>query len=97
MPSGVLWCLEGFEHGHVGYQIHGDDEFNKMQVKVSPEGQTGDLGVRSKGQILLDLNYKINFKFSVPKCVCVLTSKRYKTYRMEFLFCRLGRGPGYGL
>ena len=42
-----------FKHGHVAYQIDGDDEQNKMQVAFSSLGQTGDLGVRSKGQISL--------------------------------------------
>ena len=37
-----------FKHSHVAYQIDGDDEQNKMQVKFSSKGQTGDLGVRSK-------------------------------------------------
>ena len=40
-----------FKHGHVSYQINGDDEQNRMQVKFLSEGQTGDLGVRSRGQI----------------------------------------------
>ena len=40
-----------FKHGHVAYQIDGDDEQNRMQVTFSSLGQTGDLGVRSKGQI----------------------------------------------
>ena len=37
-----------FKHGHVVYQIDGDDEQNRMQVKFSSQGQTGDLGARSK-------------------------------------------------
>ena len=41
------------KHGHVAYQIDGDDEQNKMQVTFSSLGQTGYLGVRSKGQISL--------------------------------------------
>ena len=36
-----------FKHGHVAYQIDEDDEQNRMQVKFSSLGQTGDLGVRS--------------------------------------------------
>ena len=32
-----------------------------MQVKFSSYGQTGDLGVRSKGQISLNFGYHINF------------------------------------
>ena len=40
-----------FKHGHVAYQIDGDDEQNKMQVTFSSLDRTGDLGGRSKGQI----------------------------------------------
>ena len=57
-----------FEHGHVAYQIDRDDIMTSrtvmsMQVKFSPSGQTGDLRVRSKGQISL------NFKFSITKSI----------------------------
>ena len=48
---GHWWCQGGhffFKHGHVVYQIDGDNEQNRMQVKFSSYGQTGDLGVRSK-------------------------------------------------
>ena len=41
------------EHGHVAYQIEGDNEYNRKQVKFSIKYQTGDLGVGSKGRILL--------------------------------------------
>ena len=54
---GALGCRGGqffFKHGHVAYQIDGDDEQNRTQVKFSYYGQTGDLGVRSKGQISLN-------------------------------------------
>ena len=40
-----------FKHSQLAYQIDGDDKQNRMQVKFLPYGQTGDLGVRSKGQI----------------------------------------------
>ena len=40
-----------FKHGQLAYQIDGDDEQNRTKVKKNPYGQTGDLGVRSKGQI----------------------------------------------
>ena len=33
------------KHGHVAYQIEGDDEQNGIQVKFSPYGQTCDLEV----------------------------------------------------
>ena len=37
-----------FKHGHVAYQIDGDDKQNRMQVKFSSKGQTGDLGLGQK-------------------------------------------------
>ena len=86
MPQG--WDFEAlgvprgskkFKHGHVTYQIDWDDEQNRLQVKFSSQGQTGDLGVRSKGQIL-NFVYHVNSKIFIPNFVCVLTNKRYKTY-----------------
>ena len=46
----------------MAYQIDGDDEQNRMQVKFSSYGQTCDLGVKSKGQISLNLDYHVNSK-----------------------------------
>ena len=43
-----------FKHCRVAYQIDGDDEQNRMQVKLSTWGQNGDLRARSKGQISLN-------------------------------------------
>ena len=40
-----------FKHGHLAYQINGDFKQNRMQVNFLPYGHTGDIGVRSKGQI----------------------------------------------
>ena len=51
-----------FKHVHVAYQIDGDDEQNRRQVKFSSYGQTGDHGVRSKAQISLNFGYHDNFK-----------------------------------
>ena len=57
-----------FKHGHVAYQIDEDDEKNRMQVKYSSWGQTGDLGARSKGQISLTCQFQ---RFlSQTLCVC---------------------------
>ena len=78
----VLWgagCPGGqklfyFKHGRVAYQIDGDVEQNRMQVKVSSYGQTGDLGVRSKGQISLNFDYQVNSKFFCSK-LCVRSYK----------------------
>ena len=80
----VLWgagCPGGqklfyFKHGHAAYQIGGDVEQNRMQLKFSSHGQTGDLGVRSKGQISLNFDYHVNSKIFIPNFVCVLTTKR---------------------
>ena len=38
-------------HGHVAYQIEGDDEKNSIQVNFSPWGHTVDLGMGSKDHI----------------------------------------------
>ena len=47
------------------------------------------LGEGPKGQISLNLNYKVNFKdFSTN--VCLLTNERYKTYKTGFSFGPLG-------
>ena len=74
----------------MAYQINGDDKQNRMQVKFSPYGQTGDLGVRSKGQISLNFGYHVNLKdFYTKLCVCC-TNERYKTYQTRFLICHLG-------
>ena len=37
-----------FQHGHVAYQIDGDDEQNRMQVNFYHRVKLVDLGVRSK-------------------------------------------------
>ena len=71
---GVSFFL--FKRGHAAYQIDGDDEQNRMQVKFPSLGQTGDLWVRSNGQISLNFGNHVNFKdFYTKLCVC-LTNKR---------------------
>ena len=65
-----------FKHGQLAYQIDGEDKQNRMQVEFSPYGQTGDLGVRSKGQISLNFYFHVNSKIFIPNFVCVLTNKR---------------------
>ena len=54
VPRGVFFS----KHGHVAYQINGDDEQTRMQVIFSSWGQTGDLGVRSKGQKSLTCQFQ---------------------------------------
>ena len=53
MPRGS----KKFKHGHVAYQINGDYKQSRMQVKFLSKGQTGDLGVRSKAQISLNIDH----------------------------------------
>ena len=66
-PGVGLWGVgvprgqkKNFKHGHVAYQMDGDDEQNIIQVKFSSYDQTGDLGVRSKGQII-NFGYQVKF------------------------------------
>ena len=82
-----------FKHGHVAYQIVGDDEQNKMQVSFSSKGQTGDLGERSKGQISLYVNFK---DFYAKLCVCFHILKIDNI--LNRIFILLPRScPGVGL
>ena len=55
---GVPRGSKKFKHGHVAYQIDGDDKQNSMQVTFSFQGQTGDLGARSKGQRSLTCQFQ---------------------------------------
>ena len=54
-------------------------------------------GEGSKGQISLNFNHQATAKIFIPKLVCVLTNKRYKTYRTGFPFCCLVHPLGVGL
>ena len=82
-----------FKHGHVAYQIDGDDEQNRMQVTFLSQGQTGDLGAMSNGQISLTCQFQI----FIPNFVCDLTNKRWKTYWTKFSFFCQGHAPGWDL
>ena len=66
-----------------------------MQVKFSAYGQTGDLGVRSKGQISftksISKNFISNFVFSQNKGI------KHMAYRSEFSLCDLGLAAEVGL
>ena len=58
------------KHGHVAYQIDRDDKQNRIQEKNLSYGQTIDIGVRSKAQIL-NFSYHVNLKdFYTRLCVC---------------------------
>ena len=55
-----------------------------MQVEFPSYGHTGDLGVRTKGKISLNLSYHVNFKdFFIPNFMRVLTNKR-KYFEQNF-------------
>ena len=65
----IMWHIKStgvFEQGA---------EQNRMQVQFSSEGQTGDLVVRSKGQISLNFGDTVKFWDFIPNVVCVLTNK----------------------
>ena len=55
------------------------------------------LGEGPKGQISLNLNYKVNFKLFKPNFVYHLTNERYITYRTGFSFRHLGHAQGWDL
>ena len=64
-----MW--EMWKQGVPRGQMDTDDELNRMQVNFSLYCHPGDLGVRSKGRISLNFNYKIEFKVLCTKlCVC---------------------------
>ena len=50
-----------------------------------------------EGSKIIKFNYKVNIKDFIPNSVCVLTNKRYKTYRTGFSFWRLGHALEVGL
>ena len=55
-------------------------------VNFTPYGLTGDLGVRSKGQISLNCNYKVNFK-ELCQSLCVFSQIKDKKH--------IGHAPGW--
>ena len=102
-PGVGLWGVGGaqgsffFKHGHVAYIMDCDDEQNRMQVKFSSYGQTGDLWVRSKGQLSLDFGYHVNFKYFYTKLrVCSHNQKIENILNRIFILC-WGHAPGVGL
>ena len=54
-------------------------------------------GEGPKGQISLNLNYKVNFKDFKPNFVYLLTYERYITYQTGFSFECLGHAQGLDL
>ena len=80
-----IWCVSFLHEWHM--QRH-------MSFLIpAPWG----LGEGQKGQISLNLNYKVNFKYFKPNCVYLLTNESYEIYQMGFSCGRLGHVPGEGL
>ena len=74
---GALGCpgvKENFKHGHVAYQIDGDDKQNRMQVTFSSYGQTGNLGARSN-----IINMSIS-KIFISNSLCVFSQIKDRKY-----------------
>ena len=72
MPKGWglgCWGSKSYfsKHGHVAYQIEGDDKKNRIQVIFSPEGQTDDLGMESKVKL-----HRVNYTLSLCVRACIL-------------------------
>ena len=104
MPRGMVLfgagCLGGqklfyFKHGHVAYQNDRDVEQNRTQVKISSYGQTGDLGVRSKGQILLNFDYHVNSKILFQP-LCAFLQKEDRNILNRIFILLLGSCPRGG-
>ena len=55
------------------------------------------LGEGPKGQISLNLNYKVNFKDFKPNFVYLLTNERYITYQTGISLSSLGDAQGWDL
>ena len=68
----------------MAYQIDGDVEQNRMQVKFSSYGQTGALGVRSKGQISLNFTTKSILSFLFQTLCAFLQIKDRKHIERNF-------------
>ena len=68
MPQGWTlghWGCPGgnfFKHGHMAYQIDGDDEQNRMQVNPRVK-----LVTFWRGQMTINFNYKANFGSAVAQ------------------------------
>ena len=59
-----------FKHGHVAYQIDGNGEKNRVQVKCIPYDQTGDLGSN-----IIKFQLQSQFQRFIHQTVCVCSRK----------------------
>ena len=80
-----IWCVS-YSH-----------KWGAQRKKIFLAPPPGALGRGQKVKYHLISITKSISKIFIPNFVCVLTNKRYKTYQMGFLFCRLGHAPGVGL
>ena len=82
-----------FKHGHVAYQIDGDDEQNKMQVNFYPSVKLVTLGRGQKGQISLTCQFQ-RFLFQT---LCVFSQIKDRNI-LNIIFILLpGSCPWMGL
>ena len=71
----TLWGLgEGSkilfsEHGHVAYQIKGEEQETRIHWKILTYDQVGDLGMGSKGQLPLDFFESVGICDGAPSNV----------------------------
>ena len=61
-----------------------------MQVTFSSQGETGDLGARSKGQI----SFACPFQRLLYQTLCVFSQIKDRKHT-EFSFCCQGHAPGW--
>ena len=81
------------EHGHVaGWWVEQNTSKTfTLESNLWPCG-----GVKRSNIIKFQLQSQFQ-RFLYQTLVCVLTNKRYKTYRTQFSFCCLGHASGVGL
>ena len=79
--SNQIWCVSNSHEWGVQQHI----------FFAPPPGPWG--GVKRSNIIKFQLQSQ--YQYFIPNCVCFLTNKRYITYQMGFLFCRLGHASGW--
>ena len=77
-----IWCVSYLHEWHMHHTIF---------WVIAPWG----LGRGPKGELSLNLNNKVNFKYF--NFVYLLTNERYITYQTGFLFGHLGHAQGWDL
>ena len=84
-----------FKDGHVAYQIDWNDEQNRMQIKNSSYGQTGELGARSKGQISLTCQFQ-GFLYQTLCVFSQIKDRKHIEHNFHFVARVMPRGGTLG-